>query len=121
MKRSPNGIKSPKRFFPKQKKIGRLENQGRGSRGSPQALMARSGGSHLPGLWAPWASPAVGLSPIYSLKSQKKSRDHRKYFFAAASFCLRKIPSGARSGALPEGGFGYGGLLHQHHDLSDDA
>ena len=51
----------------------------------------------------------------------KKSGDHRKYFSAAASFCLRKIPSGARSGALSEGGFGYGGLLHQHHDLFDDA
>ena len=36
-------------------------------------------------------------------------------------FCLRKIPSGARSGALPEGGFGHGGLLHQHHCLYDDA
>ena len=25
------------------------------------------------------------------------------------------------AGALPEGGSRYGGLLHQHHDLSDDA
>ena len=31
------------------------------------------------------------------------------------------IPFGARFGALPEGGFGYGALLHQHHCLSDDA
>ena len=78
-------------------------------------------GSRHPGLWAPWTPFAIGLSPIYSHKFQKKLGDHRKYFYAVATFCLRKIPSGARSGALLEGGFGYGGLLHQHHDLSDDA
>ena len=120
-----NGVQTErnfqKDFFPKQKKIGKPENQDRGPAGTTQALMARLGGPCLPGLWAPWASPSLGLSPINALNSQKKSGDHRKYFSAAASFCLRKIPSGARSGALPDGGFGYGGLLHQHHDLSDDA
>ena len=54
-------------------------------------------------------------------KIPEKLGDHRKYFSATASFYLRKISSRARFGALPEGGFGYGGLLHQHHDLSDDA
>ena len=96
-------MKLPKRFFPKQKTIGRLENQGRGSPGTPQAPQPRSGGPRLPGLWDPWATSALGLSPINSLKSQKKSGDHRKYFSVAASFCLRKIPSGVRPGALPEG------------------
>ena len=49
-KRSPNGIKLPKRFFPKQKTIGRLENQGRGPPRTPQALMARQGGPAPPRL-----------------------------------------------------------------------
>ena len=74
-----------------------------------------------PGLWAPWRSPDLDLAPINSQICPKKSRDDRDYFSAAASFCLRKIPSGARPGALPEGGFGHERLLHQHHDLSDDA
>ena len=78
-------------------------------------------GARHAGLWAPWRSPDLDLAPINSQIFPKKSGEHRNHFSAAASFCLRKIPSGARPGALPEGGFGYGGLLHQHHDLSDDA
>ena len=96
-------MKLPKRIFPKQKKIGKPENQGTGPAGTPQAPYPWPGGLRLPGLWAPWATSALGFAPIYSLKFHKKSGDHRKYFSAAASFCLRKIPSGARSGALPEG------------------
>ena len=93
-----------------------------GGPGAPQAPTPRPGGRPRPtGLWAPWTSFALSFAHIYPQKFHKKSGDHRKYFSAAASFCLRKIPSGARTGALPAVGFRYGGLLHQHHDLSDDA
>ena len=92
-----------------------------GQQGPHKPPSRGQGGLRLPGLWAPWASSVLAPSPIYSLKSQKKSGPPRNHFSAAASFCLCKIPSGARSGALPEGGFGYRGLLQQHHDLSDDA
>ena len=109
-------------FFTERKKIGKLGSQGRGASGAPQAPTLRPGGRPRPtGLWSPWAPSALGVAPIYSLKIPKKSGDHRNYFSATASFCLRKIPSGARFGALSEGGFGHGGLLHQHHYLSDDA
>ena len=102
--------------------IYRPKNKVKRLAGDPQAPTLRPGGRpRHPGLWAPWTPFALGLSPIYSHKFQKKSGDHRKYFSAAASFYLRKIPSGARSGALPEGRFGHGGLLHQHHVLSADA
>ena len=111
-----------KKIFSKTEKDREASESGQGACRDPTSPhgVAR-GAARLPGLWAPWATFALGLSPINSLKSQKKSRDHRKYFSAAASFCLRKIPSGARSGALPEVGFGYAGFLHQYHDLSDDA
>ena len=121
-----NGVQTErncqKDFFRNRRRSGSLGAKA-GEPQGPHKPPPRGQGARLrhPGLWAPWASSALGLSPIYSLKIPKKSGDHRKYFSAAASFCLRKIPSGARSGALPEGGFGHGGLLHQHHCLSDDA
>ena len=92
-----------------------------GSRDPTSPHSATRGRRRWAGLWPPWPPPDLDLWPINSQIFCKKSGEPRKYFSAAASFCLRKIPSGARSGALPEGGFGHGGLLHQHHDLSDDA
>ena len=78
-------------------------------------------GPRHPGLWAPWRSPDLDLAPINSQIFPKKSREHRNHISAAPSFCLRKIPSWAHPGSLPEGGFGHGRLLHQHHNISDDA
>ena len=43
-------MKLPKRFFSKQKKIEKPENQGRGPAGTPQALMERPGGPAPPWL-----------------------------------------------------------------------
>ena len=106
-----NGIKLPKRFFPDQKICRKLGNQGRESRGRPQAPMAWPGGPASPRLVGSLGLPYPSSFAYKFPKIPKKSRDPRKYFSAAASFCLRKIPSGDRSGALPEGGFGHGGLL----------
>ena len=78
----------------------------RSPRGPTSPHPAARGRPRPTGLWPPWAPSALGVAPINSLKIAKKSGDHRKYFSAAASFCLRKIPSGARSGALSEGRFG---------------
>ena len=133
MKRSPNGRKSPKRFFWNGRRSENLGAKPEEPQG-PHKPPPRGQGARHPGLWAPWRSPDLDLAPINSQIFPKKSGEHRNHFSATASFCLRKIPSGARSGALPEGGFGYGDLsdvifslldlqckvLHDlHGDLSD--
>ena len=67
------------------------------------------------------SAPDLDLWPIYSLKYNKKSRDPRKYFSAAASFRFREISSGDPSRHPAGGDFGVGGLLHQHHRPSNDS
>ena len=39
----------------------------------------------------------------------------------AATFCTREIPSWGLFRRSAEGGIDHGGLLHQHHSLSDDV
>ena len=113
-------MKLPKRFFLKQKKIGKLENQGTGPAGTPQAVIARPGGA------PPWLVGSLGhLRPsTFTYKFPKipeKIRRSSKVLFRRRKLLSPQDPIWARSGALSEGIFGYGGLLHQHHDLSDDA
>ena len=62
-------------------------------RGPTSPHPAARGARHA-GLWVHWRSPDQDLAPINSQIFPKKSRDDRNYFSTAASFCLRKIPSG---------------------------
>ena len=88
----------------------------------PTSPVAAAGGeAAATKLVAPWRSPALGLWPINSLKIQKKSGRPRKHFSAAASFCFCEISSGDPSRCPAGGDFGVGGLLHQHHRLSNDS
>ena len=120
IKRSPNGIKPAEWFFHNRRYAGNLRTKAKDPGGGHKPP-SRGLGARLAGLWAPRGSFALLLPPINYLKIRNHGREPWKYISAAASFCLRKIPSGDRSGALPEGGFGHGGLLHQHHCLSDEA
>ena len=45
----------------------------------------------------------------------------RKPNSTAATFCTREIPSWGIFRRSAEGGIDHGGLLHQHHSLSDDV
>ena len=93
--------KIPKKiFFGTEEDRRTWEPTQRSTRGPTSPHPASGGPSRLVG---PLGSPYLDLAPIYSQIFPKKSRDDRNYFSAAASFCLRKIPSGARPGALPEG------------------
>ena len=84
LKRSPNGRKSPKTFF----RNGRISRSLRAKAGGPR-------GPHKPPPRSQGEAAAHRLvGPLGALCPR---------FSAAASFCLRKIPSGACSGALPEG------------------
>ena len=98
-----------KDFFCNGRRSGSLRAKAGEPQGPHKPPPRGQGEPRHPGLWAPWRSPDLDLAPINSQIFPKKSGEHRNHFSAAASFCLRKIPSGARSGTLPEGGFGYGG------------
>ena len=98
------------------------KNQREAMHGVPTSpVVAARGRPWQPSLWPPWHSPALGLWPINSLKIQKKSGHPRKHFSAAASFRFREISSGDPSRRPAGGDFGVGGLLHQHHRLSNDS
>ena len=86
----------------------------------------RQGGAPAP-LGAP--SPLVGPSWLHRPTSSSyiylRTPNHRgspqKPNSTAATFCTREIPSWGLFRSSAGGGIDYGGLLHQHHSLSDDV
>ena len=79
------------------------------------------GRARPPPLWAPRDSTDLFLPPIYSQIFPNLPREPRKHFSTAATFCTHEIPSRGLFRHSDEGGFDHGGLLHQHHCLSDEA
>ena len=59
-------------------------------------------------------------SYIY-LRTPNQQKHPRKPNSTAATFCNREIPSWGLFRRLVGGGIDHGGLLHQHHSLSDDV
>ena len=93
-----------KKFFFNGRRSGDLRANAGGAEGPHKPSPRGQGEAAAHRLVAPLdALCPRGCANIFP-KNPKKLGDHRKYFSAAASFCLRKIPSGARSGALSEGG-----------------
>ena len=74
-----------------------------------------------PPSWAPRGSPDRLLLPIYTHIPSKHPRAPRNPISTAVTFCTREIPSRGLSRRSAEGGIDHGGLLHQHHSLSDDV
>ena len=74
-----------------------------------------------PSSWAPQSSTDLLLSPIYTLIPWKHPGEPRNHFSTAATFCTHEIPSWCLFWHPAGGGFDHGGLLHQHHSLSDDV
>ena len=74
-----------------------------------------------PPSWAPRSSTDLLLSPIYTLIPWKHPRASRNPISVAATFCTREIPSWGLFRRSVGGGIDHGGLLHQHHSLSDDV
>ena len=70
--------------------------------------------------WAPWASTDVLLPPIYTHVPRKHERRPRESISTTVTFCIREIPSWSRRQHSAGGGINHGGLLHQHHSLSDE-
>ena len=78
-------------------------------------------GARPPPSWAPRCSTDVLLPPIYTYVPPNHRRAPRKPNSTAATFCTREIPSWGLFRRSAKGGIDHGGLLHQHHSLSDDV
>ena len=70
---------------------------------------------------APCSSTDLLLPPIYIHIPQKHPGAPRNPISTTATFCTREIPSWGLFRRSAGGGIDHGGLLHQHHSLSDDV
>ena len=70
--------------------------------------------------WAPWAATDLLLAPIYTYVPRNHPESHWKTISTAVTFCIREIPSWSLRRRSARGGIDHGGLLHQHHSLSDE-
>ena len=81
--------------------------------GAPSILVGPS--------WAPRGSTDLLLPHIYVHIPRKHPGAPRNPISTAATFCTREIPSWGLFRRSAGGGIDHGGLLHQHHSLSDDV
>ena len=86
----------------------------------------RQGGAPIPlgappPSWGPCCSTDVLLPPIYTHIPWKHQIQSKNPISTAATFCTREIPSWGLFRCSAGGGIDHGGLLHQHHSLSDDV
>ena len=77
-------------------------------------------GVHPPS-WAPCSSTDLLLPPIYTHIPLKHPGAPRKPISTAATFYTQEIPSWGLFRSSAGEGINHGGLLHQHHSLSDDV
>ena len=78
-------------------------------------------GARPPPSWAPRGSTNLLLPPIYTYVPPNHQRQSQNPISTAATFCTREIPSWGLFRRPAGGGIDHGGLLHQHHSLSDDV
>src|SRR3954462_14470085 len=74
-----------------------------------------------PASWATLCSTDVLLPPIYTHVPPNDQIRSQKPHSTAATFCTHKIPSWGLFRSSAGGGIHHGGLLHQHHSLSDEV
>ena len=101
--------------------LGDLEWKSETQRGGHEVRGRAQGVGVPPPSWAPRSSTDLLLSPIYTLIPWKHPGEPRNHFSTAATFYTREIPSWGLFRRSAGGGFDHGGLLHQHHSLSDDV
>ena len=116
IKRSPNGMKPSGTWFSE-----RTWSTGLGPYVKKATRRARGRGARPPPSWGPRCSTDVLLPPIYTYVPLNQQRHPRKPNSTAATFWTREIPSWGLFRRPAGGGIDHGGLLHQHHSLSDDV
>ena len=110
------------RSFWNKRNPGDLEWTSRKKQGGHEAGGRALGGwARPPPSWAPRGSTDLLLFPIYSHIARKHLRAPRNPISPAATFCTREIPSRGLFWCSVGGGINHGGLLHQHHSLSDEV
>ena len=98
-----------------------LEWTSRKQRGGHEVGRRAQGAGAPPPSCAPRSSTDLLLWPIYTLIPWKHPGEPQNHFYTATTFCTREIPSWGLFRRSAGGGFDHGGLLHQHHSLSDDV
>ena len=111
-----NGMKPSGDLFLEQMQSRRLGVDVKEATRRPRGREARP-----PPSWAPRGSIDLLLSPIYTPIPRKHPRAPRNPISTTATFCIREIPSWGLFRRSAGGGIDHGGLLHQHHSLSDDV
>ena len=122
IKRSPNGMKPSGTWF-----LGRIWSRRLGPYVKKQKRRPRGRGARLPPQAVPstlvgplllhWRTPSSYIylcTPNYQIRSQKPNS-------TPATFCTHEIPSWGLFQSSAGGGIHHGGLLHQHHSLSDEV
>ena len=86
--------------------------RGRGARLPPQA--------HPPPSWDPCCSTDVLLPLIYTYVPPNYQIRSQNPNYTVVTFCIHEMPSWGLFRSSAGGGIDHGGLLHQHHSLSDE-
>ena len=72
-------------------------------------------------LVGPCCSTYVLLPPIYTHVPPNDQNRSQNPNSTAVTFCIHDIPSWGLFRSSAGGGIDHGGLLHQHHSLSDEV
>ena len=101
--------------FPTEHDPGDLDPTPRSTRGGHE------GRGRPPASWAPRCSTDVLLPTIYTHVPPNDQNRRQNPNSTAVTFCIREIPSWGLFRSSVGGDIDHGGLLHQHHSLSDDV
>ena len=109
-------------YFWNKRNPGDLEWKSTKQRGGHEVGRRAQGGRHAPPpWWVPRGSTDLLLPPIYTHIPRKHPGAPRNPISTIATFCTQEIPSWGLFRSSAGGGIDHGGLLHQHHSLSDDV
>ena len=121
IKRSPNGMKPSGTWFSHRTWSRRLGPYVKKQRRRPRGRGRAYPPSVPSTLVGPCCSTDVLLPPIYTYVPPNYQIRSQKPNSTAATFCTHEIPSWGLFRSSAGGGIDHGGLLHQHHSLSDEV
>ena len=115
-KRISNGMKPSGTWFSE-----RTWSRGLGPYVKKATRKPRGRGARPPPSWAPCCSTDVLLPPIYTYVPPNYQIRSQNPNSTTVTSCIHEIPSWGLFRSSAGGGIDHGGLLHQHHSLSDDV
>ena len=117
-----NETKPSRGSFLEQTQSRRLGVEVRDATRWPRDRRARPGGRRAPHPRGPLVAPPTYFFLLYIyLCTPKPSEQEPKPYFHRPTLCTRENPSWGLFRRSAGGGIDHGGLLHQHHSLSDDV